>query len=288
MADSRYRVIADDLRRQIESQKLQHGDRLPTEGELQKLYKASRNTVRDAIKSLITRGLVETRPGQGTFVTEMIVPFVTTLTGEPATASGGEGNTYTQEVRGKRRQPDDSAPRVEVQKANDLVARELQLGEDDRDRQIICRSQRRFIDGTPWSLQTSFYPMRFLLQGASRLLEASDIDKGTVEYLRETLGTSQAGWRDRLFVRAPDQDETAFFKLPEDGRISVIEIRRTAFDETGMPNRLTVSVYPADRNQFALDLGKVPPEIRDPSSVAPPSASPATAAPDESASEPSE
>ena len=61
------------------------GSQLPTELELQEQYHASRKTIRDAIKWLITRGLVETRPGQGTFVVEKIDPFVTTL----SAASGG-------------------------------------------------------------------------------------------------------------------------------------------------------------------------------------------------------
>jgi GntR family transcriptional regulator len=60
--------------------------------------------------------------------------------------------------------------------------------------------------------------------------------------------------------------EADFFRLPDDGRISIIEIRRTAFDEQGAPIRLTVSVYPADRNQFAVDVGEVPPAVVDPSS----------------------
>ena len=73
MAGPRYREIAEDLRGKIESGDLPPGEQLPTEFELQEEYAASRNTVRDAVKSLITRGLVETRPGQGTFVTEKIV-----------------------------------------------------------------------------------------------------------------------------------------------------------------------------------------------------------------------
>ena len=79
MVDPMYRRIADDLRRQIESGELPRGAQLPTELELRDSYEASRNTIRDAIKWLITRGLVETRPGQGTFVIERIIPFVTTL-----------------------------------------------------------------------------------------------------------------------------------------------------------------------------------------------------------------
>ena len=53
-------------------------------------------------------------------------------------------------------------------------------------------------------------------------------------------------------------NESAFFRLPDDGRVSVLEQRRTAYAEDGRPVRLTVSVYPADRNQFSLIIGQVP------------------------------
>src|SRR3984893_14610643 len=100
MAEPMYRQIADDLRRQIEEGGLAPGQQLRTELELREKYEASRNTVRDAIKWLITRGLVETRPGQGTFVVEKIIPFLTTLTGDPETGfGGGEGDIYDMEVK---------------------------------------------------------------------------------------------------------------------------------------------------------------------------------------------
>ena len=264
MADPMYRRIAEDLRRQIESGKLAPGSQLLTELELRDEYEASRNTVRDAIKWLITRGLVETRPGQGTFVRLLVIPFVTTLTGEPETASGGEGHTYTQEVTATLRLPESSPPDVGIRPADPVMASELQIGEQT---EVISRHQQRLIDGTLWSLQTSYYPMRFVVQGATRLLQATDIVEGTVAYLRESLGLEQAGYRDKIIVRAPDENETRFFKLPDDGRVSVIETRRTAFDDSGTPMRLTVSVYPADRNQFALNVGKVPAEVMDPQSA---------------------
>src|ERR1700726_2030502 len=112
MADPMYKQIADDLRGQIEEGSLAPGQQLRTELELREKYEASRNTVRDAIKWLITRGLVETRPGQGTFVVQTIIPFLTTLTGHPESASGGEGKTYSQEVTARLRQPSDSTPQV--------------------------------------------------------------------------------------------------------------------------------------------------------------------------------
>jgi len=266
MADPMYRQIADDLRRQIKEGGLAAGQQLRTELELREKYNASRNTVRDAIKWLITRGLVETRPGQGTFVVEKIIPFVTTMTVDVTAGFGGEDGTYKMEVSAKRRIPDARTPRVEIQKASDTGAVELQLGPNDM---IVSRHQQRFIDDTPWSLQTSFYPRVFDDQdrGAKRLSRAEDIEQGAVNYIQETLGIKLAGWRDKITVRAPDETETAFFKLPDDGRVAVVETRRAGFDESGVPFVLTVSVFPADRNQFVINVGEVPPEVADPASA---------------------
>ncbi len=53
MTEPIYRQIADDLRGKIESDEIAHGAQLPTEIELMDQYDASRNTVRDAIKTRI-------------------------------------------------------------------------------------------------------------------------------------------------------------------------------------------------------------------------------------------
>jgi GntR family transcriptional regulator len=222
MADPMYRQIADDLRNQIEARELAPGAQLPTEVELRDRYDASRNTVRDAIKSLISLGLVETRPGQGTYVTRRPDPLVTTLSAE-------------------HREPTTSEPDIHLQTAVGEIAARLRVPEGTA---LISRHQQRFIDDRPWSLQTYFYPRRL----AMRLLDDQDIEEGTVKYLEKALGLKQIGWRDMIVVRAPDQLETSFFKLPDDGRVPVIETRRTVFDSHGSPVWLSVSVYPVDRN----------------------------------------
>jgi DNA-binding GntR family transcriptional regulator len=275
MADPMYRHIAEDLRRQIEEGSLAPGMQLRTELELREKYDASRNTVRDAVKWLITRGLVETRPGQGTYVVEKITPFVTTLTGDPRTGfGGGEYDVYQGQTKIKER--DAERTRVEIQHADAATIDELQL---DEGATVVSRHQSHSHGTTPapWSLQTSFYPMWLVTEGAGRLIEATNIAEGTVAYLAKALSIKQAGWRDTVAVRAPDEIETAFFKLPGDGRVSVIETRRTAFDEHGRPVRLTVSVYPADRHQFAINVGQVPAKVAQPAEAgAPPATGAAT------------
>ena len=262
MAEPMYRVIADDLGRQIESGELPVGAQLKTEVELREEYRRpdapiSRTTVRDAIKLLVTRGLVETRPGQGTFVRGRTDPFVSKLTADP-TAGGLEDEIYRSEVERQGRQPDETRPRVEVQPAPAEIGQLLQL-KGDTDAQVISRHQRRSIDGTPYSMQTTYYPMKFVTdRAATRLLEARDIEGGVVDYLRG-LGIDQVGWRDQFFVRPPDASERAFFNLSDRVQVAMLDVRRTGYDEEGNPIRVTVTVYPGDRNQFEMEAGQVPP-----------------------------
>jgi GntR family transcriptional regulator len=255
MANPMYRQIAEDLRAQVESGKLKPGQQLETEIELRERYGASRNTVRDAIKLLTSLSLVETRPGQGTFVVSKIDPFVTELSGDPTRAGGTEGASYLSKVSERNRKAVNSAVQLEIQQAPESIAAGLWIPAGT---EVISRHEKRFIDDTPWSMQTSYYPREFVERGARLLLSAQNIPEGTVQYLQDSIKIRQVGYRDWITVRAPNAAELDFFKLPPDGRVPVYEIFRTAFDGNGQPMRLTVTVYPADRNQFILEVGQVP------------------------------
>ena len=254
MANPMYRQIAEDLRAQIESGGLAPGQQLPTELELREKYNASRNTVRDAIKWLTNLGLVETKPGQGTFVVQKINPFVTTLTGDARTGQD-ERPSYLLQVSKANRVLSFSPVQVEIQEASEEISRALEI---PMGAEVISRHERRFIDGSPWSMQTSHYPMEFADRGAERLRSARNIDEGTVRYLADTLGIRQVGYRDLITVRTPNTTEADFFKLPPDGRVPMYGITRAAFDGNGKPMRLTVTVYPTDRNQLIVNVGDVP------------------------------
>jgi GntR family transcriptional regulator len=267
MAPPMYHRIADELRARIESGDLAPGAQLPTELELRERYSASRNTIRDAIKRLTSLGLVETRPGQGTFVVQKIDPFVTTLTGsaeETGQASSDFSATYLSLVGEKGRKARVSTPRVEMQGAATEVALRLRIAPGS---QVVSRHQERFIDEIPWSLQTSYYPMELVtVHGATNLLIAEDIPTGTVHYLEEVMRAKQVeyrqiGYRDWITARSPDDNEQKFFRIPHDS--TVFEVFRTGFDQDNTPMRVTVTVYPADRNQFLVDVGDIPNPVYD-------------------------
>ena len=254
-----YQQIADAIRRQIEDGVLERGRQLPTELELREKFDASRNTIRDAIKQLAALGLVETRPGQGTFITSKVDPWVTTLSGDPDSGQGEgsvdpESAAYLSEVAQGHRKARRSKPRVEIrQPAPREVALRLRIGDDE---QVIARHEQRFIDEIPWSLVTSFYPMKLVTSGAADLLMARDLIPGTLTYLSRTIGLNQAGYRDWITARAPSEDEQKFFGISH--TVTVFELYRTVFDQNRDPLLVMVSIYPADRNQFIYNFGDTP------------------------------
>jgi GntR family transcriptional regulator len=250
-----YQQIADDLRKQIETGSLKRGQQLPTEIHLRDKYNASRNTIRDAIKRLTSLGLVETRPGSGTYVTTKIDPFITVLTQDPDTGyGGGEGAAYLSEVNKVHRTANDGPIRVELKPAPEEIARRLRI---PRGEQVVLRHEERLIDNIPWSLQTSFFPMEFVTSGkAPRLLMAENVEEGTVRYLEKAMGIKQTSYRDWITARSPDDNEQKFFDIPHDSL--VFEIFRSAFDQRGKAMRVTVTIFPADRNQFIVNVGEPP------------------------------
>jgi GntR family transcriptional regulator len=250
MAEPRYRQIAADLRRLIESGALAGGDRLPAETELQDRYESSRNTVRDALRLLVALGLAETRPGAGTFVRVKMDPIVTAL--GPGT---DEDDAIVVLAAPHGRDVTFSSPQIRLVEASELVAGELRLPPGSV---VACRQVRRLIDRLPWSVQTSFYPMSLVERGATRLIQPDPMPGRLSAYLRQTVGVTEGRHAETLAVRVPTDDEASFFALPDDGRVPITLISATCYDQSDEPFRRSETAYPADRTCFELTTGRVP------------------------------
>lgn len=61
--------LARELVQQVRAGRWTAGSRLPSERELARQFKVSRTAVREALKALQLAGEIETRPGEGSFVT---------------------------------------------------------------------------------------------------------------------------------------------------------------------------------------------------------------------------
>lgn len=61
-------VILDNIVKAIKEGVWQPGSRIPSEQELATAFSVSRNSIREAVKTLNKMGVLESRPGQGTFL----------------------------------------------------------------------------------------------------------------------------------------------------------------------------------------------------------------------------
>jgi GntR family transcriptional repressor for pyruvate dehydrogenase complex len=68
-----YEEIVRQVKAMIAEGRLKGGDRLPPERDLAEKFVVSRTSVREALRALESLGLVEIRPGEGTFIRQMSV-----------------------------------------------------------------------------------------------------------------------------------------------------------------------------------------------------------------------
>lgn len=77
--ESLYQLIADKIERMILTDRLRPGDRLPSEADLAECFNVSRNVLREAMKVLKERELIDQRNGDGTYVAKPDSRNVTTV-----------------------------------------------------------------------------------------------------------------------------------------------------------------------------------------------------------------
>ena len=94
-----YERIVSQIEERIVAGDLKAGDQLPSENELAKQFAVSRTAVREAIKTLSEKRLVEVRPGRGTFITNGMPDAVRHSLGMLMKSGASNGHANLVEVR---------------------------------------------------------------------------------------------------------------------------------------------------------------------------------------------
>jgi GntR family transcriptional regulator, transcriptional repressor for pyruvate dehydrogenase complex len=94
-----YEQIVEQIEASIVKAALKPGDKLPAERELAQQFGVSRTAVREAVKALREKGLVEAYPGRGTFVTSGTPPSIRQTLDRMMRADQQDGTAHLVEVR---------------------------------------------------------------------------------------------------------------------------------------------------------------------------------------------
>jgi GntR family transcriptional repressor for pyruvate dehydrogenase complex len=94
-----YEQIVQQIEESITSGELKEGDQLPAERELAQQFGVSRTAVREAVKTLREKGLVEAYPGRGTFITNGTARSIQQTLDRMIRSGQAEGTVHLTEVR---------------------------------------------------------------------------------------------------------------------------------------------------------------------------------------------
>jgi GntR family transcriptional regulator, transcriptional repressor for pyruvate dehydrogenase complex len=94
-----YEQIVRQIQDSITSGELKEGDQLPAERELAHQFGVSRTAVREAVKTLREKGLVEAYPGRGTFITNGTARSIQQTLDRMIRSGPAEGTVHLAEVR---------------------------------------------------------------------------------------------------------------------------------------------------------------------------------------------
>lgn len=244
-ANTLYRQVADQLRAAIRAGELPPRTPLPSEQALMDRFNVSRNTVRLALGLLANEGVITTTQGQRAVVRERAVLTYFASRAERGDQLAGEADSYVAEVREQGREPSQDF-QLRIVGAPAEIAERLLAEEGEP---TVVRSLIRFVDGQPWSLQDSYYPME--VAAGTELLSPTDIPRGTTRVLQE-LGHPQVGYVDELSTRMPTPEEASALQLRRG--TPVLVYIRTGWSPN-RPVRVTQTIFAGDRNRVVYHVG---------------------------------
>jgi GntR family transcriptional regulator len=245
MSQPKYRLVADVLRREIDSGQHAPGSRLPSESELSSRFSASRNTVRAGLNVLVSEGLITSSQGLGYKVIEHEVFELNASRFENLTFPQN-GDAYSTDVTNAGRRPHQTF-RVELTPAQAYTAERLKVEVGST---TVLRFCHRYVDDVPWSTQATHYP-EWLIEKGPRLTEPGDIAEGTTRYLAG-LGVEQIGYFDEIAARMPTPEEARLLEIGPG--VPVMLWTRTGYSAE-LPIRCTVTTLRGDLNRMNYEIG---------------------------------
>lgn len=240
-----YFQLREALLAEIRVQGLKPGDRLPTEAELERRYRVSRSTIRQALQHLEGQGLVSRIQGKGTFVGSPKIQHV------PVLAS------FSELLRSQGYEPSHRLLASAVRPAPAAVAEGLGLEEAAPTRFL----RRLFLaDGDPVGVAETWIP-RALLGPHDELLEHGAIEDGSLYELlqAEPIGLSLARAVETINPGLAEEPDAGLLRCEPGSPLLVI--KRVTFTPEGRPVEWTRLLFAGDRYEYRVEMQR-PAQIR--------------------------
>jgi GntR family transcriptional regulator len=228
--------IYESLLEKIHSNEYGCGEKIPSERDLEKVYEASRETVRRALERLRLEGFIYKKIGVGNFISEKKLDIHSrNLTG------------FTDEMKRRGLNPSSKILYLGREKTSESVAVNLGISED----QEIYRIERlRMVDNEPMAFEIAYLPAD----------KYADLDKINLEKtsLYKILSEQYFVKMTRAFevLEAISVDDKVAGILLVEPNSPVLVVQRTVYAEDNSAVEFVTSYYRADRYRATFYLTK--------------------------------
>jgi len=236
--------LADLLRAEIQEGHRRPGSQLPTESEFQRAYGVSRTTVRTALATLASEGLVLTRKGFGSYVRSRPPLRRVSFTHRHALHRASGKPEFDTEAVAQGQVPSRRMLRIGRAPVPADIATWLGIRAGD---DVVIRQRLQLLDGVPAVISTSYYHL--WVADGTRLESPGALPEGP-DNLIEGLGHKFARGLELLRVRMPTPDEARLLEL--DPGVPVVRMLHIDYDPEGKTLQVADDLYAGDRHEFAF------------------------------------
>lgn len=230
-----YIQIKNYIIENIKNGNYKKGKRLPSERELSIILGVSRMTTRQALLSMIQEGVLESKPGKGTYVTRPVIyqqlGILTSLSEEIHQRGGISSNRVVTVGR---------------QPAGYEIARKLEVPIGT---QVVLLHRVRLADGNPVSFEAAYLVSSL----CPEILEKHDFSQESLyRVLREEYNISLEWARQQFQARMPTLREQKLLEIT--ATTPVLENDRVTFTTQDKPIEYVNSTYVGDQFMYTIIL----------------------------------
>ncbi len=208
------------------------GDRLPSERDLSERWGVARMTLRRAVDSLVSEGIVERRHGSGTYVTPQ--PFARLL-----------GLTsFSQDMRDRGLAPSSRLLAFRALPADATLAAQLRIPVGD---EVLSFTRLRLASHDPMAVETVWLPARFVPG-----LEQTELDGSLYELLSDRYRIITGAAKVSIEPVMPEPRIRELLAIASDQ--ACLRIRMIDSDVRGRIIMIANCIYRGDRYQLSADI----------------------------------
>lgn len=207
------------------------GDRLPGERELAQRIGVARMTLRRAIESLIIDGLIERRPGSGTYTTRPIVAAEMRLA------------SFSEEMRRKGLSPSSRVISLRKISASVQVATKLRIPEGE---EVYQCTRLRLADNQPIALETLHIPSRYV-----PYINEKDLESSLYDFLMKNYNIRITEAKTVITAIVPNKTSAALLSI--DIKTPCLQVSMVDRDQNGRIIMSAKCIYRGDRYEVQID-----------------------------------